>query len=113
MSRPSTSDFEPRRIGRRIQGPLFGAACLLATLTGVVVLAILLGSVVVAALGRPPSPPWYAVGAQARELIDLVRSLTDRFQSGDPASAGFRAGLVGSLWLLGLVAAFAVPVGIG
>ncbi len=113
MSRPGPSNFEPHRLRRRIQGPLFGVACLLATLTGVVVLAILLGSVVAAALDRPPSPPWYAVGSQVRELIDLVGSLADRFQSGDPASAGFHAGLVGSLWLLGLVAAFAVPVGIG
>ena len=33
-------------------------------------------------------------------------------QSSDPAAAGFRVGIVGSLWLLGLVAVLAIPVGV-
>ena len=105
--------FEPRRPWRRIRGPLFGVACFAATLSGVVVLAVLLGSVVVAALDRPPARPWWAIGDHLASLADLLRSLLAQFQASDPASAGFRAGIVGSLWLLGLVALIAIPVGIG
>jgi phosphate transport system permease protein len=113
MSRPESARYEPHRAIRRVQGPLFGIACFLATLTGVVVLSVLLGSVVAAALGRPPSHPWYDVAANAGELFRFLRALTEGLQSSDPAVAGFRAGIVGSLWLLLLVAGFAIPVGVG
>ena len=60
--------FHPNRWMRRMLGPIFGAACLLATCTGVVVLALLLGSIVAAALQGPPDHPWYAIGANLAEL---------------------------------------------
>jgi phosphate transport system permease protein len=88
-------------------------ACFLATLTGVVVLSVLLGSVIAAALRRPGGHPWYQVGANARELIVFLKALATRPQSSDPSLAGFRAGIAGSLWLLGLVAVFAIPAGVG
>jgi len=43
---PRSSNYEPDRRSRRLMGPLFGLACLVATSTGVVVLALLLGAVV-------------------------------------------------------------------
>jgi phosphate transport system permease protein len=84
-----------------------------ATLTGVVVLSVLLGSVVAAVLRRPPYHPWYDVPANARELVAFLGALVTRRGSSNPALAGFRIGLIGSVWLLGLVAVFALPVGVG
>jgi phosphate transport system permease protein len=78
-----------------------------------VVLAVLLGSVVMAVLGRPPQRAWYDVVGNIRELFAFLAELMTRRRSSDPARAGFQIGIVGSLWLLGLVAVFALPVGIG
>ncbi len=105
--------YHPDRVARRWLGPIFGAACLAATCTGVVALAVLLGSVITAALKGPPHGPWYAVGSHLRELVALCRKLATELQATEPELAGFRVGLVGSLWLLGLVAMVGIPVGIG
>jgi len=105
--------FRPHRRWRRIAGPIFGAACLLATLTGVLVLVLLLGSIVAAALKGPPHHPWYAIGPNLAELFTLVRNLAAKPQSINPLNAGYRVGIVGTLWLLGLVALTGIPVGIG
>ncbi len=81
---------------------------------GVVVLALLLGSILVAALQLPPDHPWYAVGANLSELFELLRRLATHYQSSsNPTVAGFRVGIAGSLWLLGLVAMIGIPVGVG
>lgn len=113
MSPPGASEYSPHRRTRIILGPVFGAACFLATLTGVVVLSVLLGSVVATAMRRPGGAPWYELGTNARALGTFLWALAWKPQSSDPALAGFRAGIAGSLWLLGLVALFAIPVGVG
>jgi phosphate transport system permease protein len=114
MSRPATARYQPRRVFRGWLGPLFGAACLLATFTGVVVLAVLLGSVIAAVWrGMPESRPWYEFGAHGAALVGYLRTLSERLGSSSPELAGFRAGIAGSLWLLGMVALFAIPVGLG
>jgi phosphate transport system permease protein len=95
--------YEPDRRSRRFLGPLFGLACLLATSTGVVVLSILLGAVV-GAVSR---------GSPGGSIPAMLRHLVDSLRSNDPDLAGFRAGIAGTLWLLGLVAAFSIPVGVG
>jgi phosphate transport system permease protein len=107
--------YEPHRRIRLLVGPVFGAACLLATFTGVVVLALLLGSVVARVMQTPgePTTPWYDLAGNARRLVDTLATLLMNKQSSDPARAGFRMGVAGSLWLLGLVALFAIPVGVG
>ena len=46
MSTAPQGHFHADRRMRRLLGPLFGTACLVATCTGVAVLAVLLGSVV-------------------------------------------------------------------
>ncbi len=97
------SSYEPDRRARRVVGPVFGLACLVATSTGVVVLSVMLGAVIGAVVRDPGHRP---IGAT---LLHLLTHL----QSSDPAIAGFRAGVAGSLWLLGLVALFAIPVGVG
>ncbi len=105
--------YEPHRRLRVIAGPLFGAACFLATLTGVVVLSVLLGSVIARVMNRASDQPWYHVLGNTRRLFDFLLSLLTRKQSTDPTIAGFRIGAIGSLWLLGLVHLFAIPVGVG
>jgi phosphate transport system permease protein len=95
--------YEPGRRSRRLLGPAFGLACLLATSSGVVVLSILLGAVVAAVIR----------GAGPGSVPALLGHLLTAMQSSDPEKAGFRVGIAGSLWLLGLVASFAIPVGIG
>jgi phosphate transport system permease protein len=81
---------------------------------GVVVLALLLGSIVAAALKGPPDDPWYAIGANVSELVGLVRRLASQAQSSsNPTRAGYQVGMVGSLWLLGLVALIGIPLGVG
>ncbi|HEX8199527.1 MAG TPA: phosphate ABC transporter, permease protein PstA, partial [Isosphaeraceae bacterium] len=111
--RPAAGRFAPRIRSRKLAGAAFGLACLLATLTGVVVLTVLLASVVAAALRSPAGAPWHAAGSPARELVGFLRHLTGRFGSRVPTKAGFRAGIAGSVWLLALVAAIAIPVGVG
>jgi phosphate transport system permease protein len=106
--------YHPDRWYRKVLGPIFGAVCLLATCTGVVVLVLLLGSIVAAALRWPPDHPWYAIGANVEELYSLLRRLATQTQSSsNPKIAGFQVGIAGSLWLLGLVAAIGIPVGVG
>jgi phosphate transport system permease protein len=113
MSLSPGSRFRPNGFVRRVIGPLFGAACLLATCTGVAVLLLLLGSILAAALQGPPDHPWYAIGQNLGELSGLVRKLAAQSQSTDPTIAGFKVGIVGSLWLLALVALIGIPVGVG
>lgn len=105
--------YHPQRRLRSLLGPLFAAACLLAALTGVLALALLLGSIVFAVLRGGPEAPWYALGAQLQELLGSVQRLATRIRSSDPALAGFKIGLAGSLWLLGLVAVIGIPAGVG
>ncbi|MFO0910107.1 MAG: phosphate ABC transporter permease PstA [Isosphaeraceae bacterium] len=112
---PSGSRYEPHRAYRVVLGPLFGTACFLATLTGVVVLAVLLGSVIARVLQQPGSQSyaWYDVASNGRKLGTFLLHLIAGRPSSDPAIAGFRMGLIGSLWLLVLVALFGIPLGVG
>lgn len=112
---PDSSRYEPQRLLRRVLGPLFGLACFAATLIGVVVLSLLLGAVVARVL-RPPGHeglPWYDLMGNGLRLVRFLGAALRNRQSSDPAVAGFRMGVIGSLWLLGLVAALAVPAGVG
>jgi phosphate transport system permease protein len=113
MSAARPSHFHADRPMRRLAGPLFGTACLLATCTGVAVLAVLLGSVVAAAMAGHPELPWWDVGAHFGELSGLIRRLATSLQSRRPEQAGYQVGIAGSLWLLGLVAVIGIPVGVG
>lgn len=105
--------FNPRLGGRKAAGVAFGAACFLATLTGVVVLVVLLGAVITAAAGRFTREGAPAPSASVADLPKYVGSLATKLQSSDPARAGFKAGVVGSVWLLALVLVMAIPIGVG
>jgi phosphate transport system permease protein len=100
---PDSPRYEPERRSRRVLGPLFGLACLVATSSGVVVLSILLGAVVVTVYRGSPDG----------SILSTLRHLMSSSRSNNPAMAGYRVGIAGTLWLLGLVTAFAIPVGVG
>jgi phosphate transport system permease protein len=115
MSLSEGPRFHPDRWMRRVLGPIFGAACLAATCMGVVVLTVLLGSILATALQGPPENPWYAIGPNLVELFALIRKLVSEplIAKGHVAEPGYRVGMVGSVWLLGLVAVSGIPIGIG
>jgi phosphate transport system permease protein len=79
---------------RRNAGRVFYLVCLAATLTGIVSLAVLLISLTADGIGRVS---W-----------EFINSFPSRF----PERAGIKAALFGTLWLMGLTALLAVPVGI-
>lgn len=105
--------FRQHTARRRLLGAVFGVVAFAATLTGVVVLSVLLGSVVATALGHEPTRPWYAIGRNARDLATFLWSLVQKGQELDPQLSGFRTGVASTIWLLGLTAVFAIPVGTG
>lgn len=105
-SGPDTSGPEmdgPTRLGeghsafhrrRRIKGVVFAVLCGMATLVGVVSLAVLLVDVVADGVAQLDG--------------DFLTSFASRF----PERAGIKAGLVGSVWLLCLTAVISFPVSV-
>jgi phosphate transport system permease protein len=93
--RRDPAGFALRLKTRRVLGAVFATACLLATMVGVLVLAVLLFEIV-------------RDGAGALSW-DFVTGYPDS----RPARAGIRPALVGSLWLLVMTAAIAFPLGVG
>ncbi len=79
----------------KIVSRLFASACMLATLSCISMLVILLWSVI-------------AEGAAWLD-VDFLMSFPSRF----PAQAGIKSALAGSLWLTGLTALIALPLGVG
>jgi len=87
--------FAQRLKWRHRIGSVFTWACGLSTWLSLLFLAVLLGAVL-----------WKSAGW-------LTWDFLWRFDSGTPEKAGIVAGLLGSLWLIGLTALFCVPVGVG
>jgi len=93
---PTGAAFDPGLIRRRVLGQVFAGACLLMTLLGVVVLTGLLVRVGMEGV------PWLSV----KFLTHFPSRLT-------PENSGIKNALYGTIWVIGLTAMFAVPVGIG
>ena len=89
--------FKGRKAGgaRRVKGVIFQGICLAATLLAMLALAVLIVSVSAEGLGRLS---W-----------GFLTSYPSRFAD----QAGIKSALFGTLWMMGLTAFFAVPVGIG
>ncbi len=93
MSPPT---FRPRLARRRRWGRAVAGACLLLTAAAVAVLVVLLADVV-------------AQGWQR-----LSPAFLTRFPSMlNPANAGVKSALAGSIWMVVLTATFSIPVGVG
>ncbi|MFT9495976.1 phosphate ABC transporter permease PstA [Anaerosolibacter sp.] len=80
---------------RRMKNTIFHGVLLLATGFGIVVLGLLLYQILKTGWG------WLDV--------DFLLSMPSRF----PQKAGIKSALVGSIWVIGLTAAFAFPLGVG
>jgi len=87
--------FRRRLLARKSSGIGFAILCLAATLFAIAALAVLLIDVTSQGIGRLS---W-----------DFVNS----FPSRKPEEAGIKAALWGTIWMMGLTAAFAVPLGLG
>lgn len=79
---------------RKFKDRLFSTCCAIAILIAMAVLVYLLGSIVVDGAPR------------------LSMDFLNRFPSRLPARAGIKAALFGTLWVVGLSAVFAVPIGV-
>jgi len=92
----SLSAADRRPLGRRKAAALvFLIVCVAATAVAIGVLALLLGQVAAQGIGRVS---W-----------DFI----DSFPSRKPEEAGIKAALWGTIWMMGLTALLAVPVGLG
>jgi len=81
-------------VARRRRGKVFQYLCLAATLTGVVTLVVLLADVLIEGVA------W------------LTPTFFTEFPSRIPARAGIKSALYGTVWLVGLCALIAFPLGV-
>lgn len=84
-----------RLFGRKVTATGFAMLCLFATGVALAALAVLLIEVTRAGIGRVS--------------VDFINS----FPSRRPEEAGIKAALWGTIWMMSLTAAFAIPVGVG
>ncbi|MGH7555270.1 MAG: phosphate ABC transporter permease PstA [Longimicrobiales bacterium] len=94
-SQRKASHFDPRLSARSTTGTIFAAACLIATLIGIVVLGMLLYDII-------------RDGASSLTL-QFLNGMPSRF----PARAGIKPALVGSAWVMVLTALISFPLGVG
>ncbi len=92
---PATSSFSPNVNGRHTMDRLFAAAAWTATGISVAILAWLLLTILIDGLGT------------------LNWNFVNSFPSRRPENAGIIPALVGTLWIMALVAAISFPVGVG
>lgn len=87
--------FEPRRDARRRIGKVFEWSCRVAVWVSIAVLAVLLVDVTIDGLS------WLSV--------EFLTSYPSRI----PARAGVKSAILGTLWMMGLVAVITFPLGVG
>ena len=90
-----SAGFNLRHGQRKITGQLFAAVCFVSTAVGIIVLAVLLIDI-------------WRDGSKALSL-DFIQGFPSRFA----ARSGIKPALYGSVFILGLTAAIAFPVGVG
>ncbi len=95
VAAPRGGRFEPRVAARQRVGRWFQGLCLAAVAFGVLSLVVLLVDV---------SKDGFAVLS-----LDFLTSYPSRI----PARAGIRSAILGSLWMMGLVALLSFPLGVG
>ncbi len=90
-----TASFNPRLALRKAIGGAFYAVFLLAVMIGIIGLLVLIVRILFEGL------PWLN--------WDFINSYPSRH----PEQAGLKSALWGSVWLMGLTALFAIPIGVG
>jgi phosphate transport system permease protein len=88
------SKFEPKLESRQLWGKIFAAFCILATSIGLIILAFLIFDVVGDAASR------------------LNWDLFQNYPSRRPLDAGYRAAILGSVWMLAYVLLLVIPLGV-
>lgn len=92
---PRGGRFEPRIKARRRRGRIFELLCLASVAFGILSLVVLL------------------VDVATDGLRVLSLDFLTHYPSRLPARAGIRSAILGSLWIMGLVAALSFPLGVG
>lgn len=99
MRKPGAGDgedrFHTRTAARHRRGAAFRWLCLAAVCFGVLTLVVLLGQVT-----------WRGFGLLSWEFLTS-------YPSRMPARAGIRSAILGTAWMMGLVALFSFPLGVG
>lgn len=108
-------NFRPRQRRRALLDPLFRWLCFLATCTGVLFLATVLGAVILRVLFPAGSDPKATISFSQRvaDVFTLLKRLVRSSQGIEVTEVGYKVGLIGSAWLLLFVILIAVPVGVG
>ncbi len=91
---PSESKFEPKLESRQLWGKIFAAFCIFATSLGLIILAFLIYDVV--------------SDAAPRLNLDLLQNYPSR----RPLESGYKAAILGSIWMLAYVLLLVVPLGV-
>ena len=90
----SESKFDPQLESRQLWGKVFAGFCIFATLLGLVVLAILIFNVVKDGSSR------------------LNWDLFQLYPSRRPSESGYKAAILGSVWMLTYVLLMVIPIGV-
>jgi phosphate transport system permease protein len=90
----SESKFDPKLESRQLWGKIFAGFCIFATLLGLVVLAILIFNVVKDGSSR------------------LNWDLFQLYPSRRPSDSGYKAAILGSVWMLTYVLLMVIPLGV-
>lgn len=90
----SESKFEPKLESRQLWGKIFAAFCIFATSIGLIVLAFLIYQVVSDGFSR------------------LNWDLFQLYPSRRPLDAGYKAAILGSVWMLAYVLLLVIPLGV-
>ena len=90
----SESKFDPKLESRQLWGKIFAAFCLFATSLGLIILAFLIFDVVSDAATR------------------LNWDLFKLYPSRRPLESGYKAAILGSIWMLAYVLVLVIPIGV-
>ena len=90
----SESKFEPKLESRQLWGKIFAAFCIFATSLGLIILAFLIFDVVRDAANR------------------LNWDLFKLYPSRRPLESGYKAAILGSIWMLAYVLVLVIPLGV-
>ncbi|OYQ66807.1 phosphate ABC transporter, permease protein PstA [Pseudanabaena sp. SR411] len=91
---PSESKFEPKLESRQLWGKIFAAFCIFATSLGLIILAFLI----------------YDVFSDAAPRLNW--DLFQNYPSRRPLESGYKAAILGSIWMLAYVLLLVVPLGV-
>ncbi len=91
---PSESKFDPKLESRQLWGKIFAGFCIFATCFGLVILAFLIFDVISDGSSR------------------LNGNLFQNYPSRRPLESGYKAAILGSIWMIAYVLLLVIPIGV-